>query len=349
MARALIKAAKQPEHGAASLQILLSSGYDPDARDEDGATALLWASRNGSADCVRILLEAKASVNVHDNLGWTPLMAASFSNSPEAVRALLEGGADPRVETKDSFETALVSAREVGSKACVELISGALSADELLVEAAKGGDVRQLDAALAKGASLDGAALLLRSQAHHRERCTPLHWACANGHVACAQRLIDVGCDVDAADSRGWTPLMAATCEWQRQAVRALLTASADPWRQNSAGHTALSCIAPGSSNPCVALLQEAMKQRGPRERDDKQLDERAQASGVRADGAATSANRATSNVALEVAAVEVVDAQPPAPAAKPRLGFKRVARRVHALLGWARDSGAKPQRITKD
>ena len=97
MARALIKAAKQPEHGAASLQILLSSGYDPDARDEDGATALLWASRNGSADCVRTLLEAKASVNV-DNLGWTPLMAASFSNSPEAVRALLEGGAD-RVET----------------------------------------------------------------------------------------------------------------------------------------------------------------------------------------------------------------------------------------------------------
>ena len=71
-----------------------------------------------------------------------------------------------------------MSAREVGSKAGVELISGALFADELLVEAAKGGDVRQLDRGARQGASLDGAAQLLRSQAHHRERCTPLHRAC---------------------------------------------------------------------------------------------------------------------------------------------------------------------------
>ena len=68
------------------------------------------------------------------------------------------------------------------------------------------------------------------------------------------------------------------------------------------------SCIAPGSSNPCVALLQEAMKQRGARAR--RQTARRAlRHRESEQAGAATSANRATSNVALEVAAVEVVDA----------------------------------------
>ena len=237
------------------------------ARDEDGATALAWAARHGQVACVRLLLERGSTVDATDDGGWTPLMDAAYANQPDAVRALLAAGADPRRENRE-LETALSNAREVGSSGCLELLRAALSAEELVLEAARSGDAAQLRAALAAGADLGSADLLCRRCHHHRERSTALHWASAEGHVASATALLAHGAAADAADgaSGGWTALHASVCNQQVATVRLLLDAAADPQLKDSDGHTAVDCATrwppSAAKEACAALLLEAVRRR---------------------------------------------------------------------------------------
>lgn len=323
----VISAVKRPDGGADMLALLISLGYQLDvARDDEGATALHWASRNGHADSAQLLLDAKCDVNALDTLGWTPLMAATFSNSPEVVRLLLAHGADPRLESTDYFDTALSNAREVGSTKCVALLSAALNPHDQLNEAAKSGDEARLTAALKEGATLKGAQMrLAATQTHHRERCTPLHWACANGHAACVKRLLEANAAVDEADAKdGWTPLMAAVTEWEVKVVKLLLDAAADPLRTTRAGLTALASIPEGSSNPCVALLTTAMEE----------------AASKRGAGNDASFSTTTSNGHTAGTATVVVDpADLELSTGVPRVTFRlgRAVRRMSAILSWSR------------
>ena len=44
-------------------KLLLCFGADTGLRNQDGATALLLAAKNGSSDCVRLLLDYHANVD----------------------------------------------------------------------------------------------------------------------------------------------------------------------------------------------------------------------------------------------------------------------------------------------
>lgn len=59
-----------------------------DCTDEEGNTALQFASASGHENLVRVLLRKGASVDSRNNYGWTPLMHAarwgpSFAGSPK--------------------------------------------------------------------------------------------------------------------------------------------------------------------------------------------------------------------------------------------------------------------------
>ena len=101
--------------------------YDPvdiNARDADGETPLLFASRGYNfkdGSLLRFLLEHGAHINVQDWFGETPLHRASFNGALEVVRLLLEHGAD--VEAKDNDgETAMRVAARRGHVKVVELL-----------------------------------------------------------------------------------------------------------------------------------------------------------------------------------------------------------------------------------
>lgn len=77
------------------IELLIAKGATVNHQDDDGATALIYAARNGDTPAVNALLRNGASVNIANHNGETALMkAAASSCTEETVRALLSAGAD---------------------------------------------------------------------------------------------------------------------------------------------------------------------------------------------------------------------------------------------------------------
>ena len=87
----LIEAAKNNDIvvvcNAISLEINLN------ARDEDGNTALIWASRKGFTCIAKMLIAAGADVNAKDKAGKTALIWAGNNDFPDIIKILREAGA----------------------------------------------------------------------------------------------------------------------------------------------------------------------------------------------------------------------------------------------------------------
>ena len=79
--------------GHDSLEDLLSSGANPNVKDDRGRTPLHHASFYGYAENVQTLLAAGSDANARDNEGWTPLNAAnSGRNNRRVVKMLRAAG-----------------------------------------------------------------------------------------------------------------------------------------------------------------------------------------------------------------------------------------------------------------
>lgn len=111
---------------------LLQQGADPDAADEDGYSALIWAAGAGCNDTVAVLLEAGADPNLTNSDGNTPLIEAVLGDGygeieemheifAEIAELLLEAGADAEAQDADG-KTALDHAREFGLGHLVEIL-----------------------------------------------------------------------------------------------------------------------------------------------------------------------------------------------------------------------------------
>ena len=113
----------------ARVQALLSAGADRDARNADGATALMLAAHLGRLDVVRALIDAGADVNAADERGWGPLAKAVYNPDldrgfADVAEALIRAGAG--IETPITYGIRpLMLAAGYGQTAVVELLLGA--------------------------------------------------------------------------------------------------------------------------------------------------------------------------------------------------------------------------------
>lgn len=108
------------------VQTLLAAGADCNARNADGATALMLAAHLGRLDLVQALIDAGADVNATDERGWGPMTKAVYNPDldrgfADVVEALIKAGAG--IETPITYGIRpLMLAAGYGETAVVEAL-----------------------------------------------------------------------------------------------------------------------------------------------------------------------------------------------------------------------------------
>jgi ankyrin repeat protein len=218
-----------------SARLLVAAGADLNAVGGDGKDALALAAFSGSYDIASFLVDSHAKVNQSDAQRFTPLFWAVDRRNMETapnfpwmvtidplplIRKLLDAGADPNALVNNTPRARM---RE-GSPRIVFATA--------LMRAAFSGDIELVQLLLAHGAD---------PHIMSKDRETPLMAACGTGFIngynrqrtpaerlAVVKLLIDLGEDVNAADSYGITPLMVAANLGDAAIVQYLIDKGAD-------------------------------------------------------------------------------------------------------------------------
>lgn len=96
---------------AAMIPMLIENGADPNAIDDDGWSALMWAAWSGTPEFSRELLKAGASHSLVGHRGHTALTLAAMRGNAETAQLLIQAGANPTIRTQ-AGQTALELARQ---------------------------------------------------------------------------------------------------------------------------------------------------------------------------------------------------------------------------------------------
>uniref|UniRef100_A0A0G4FF66 Uncharacterized protein n=1 Tax=Chromera velia CCMP2878 TaxID=1169474 RepID=A0A0G4FF66_9ALVE len=228
----LLKAKHIIECGRAKLSL--------DWQDENGMTALLWASLNGHTDIVRLLVDAKANVDIQDQPGMTALMGASVNGHTDIVRLLVDAKANVDMQDRIHKKTALLWASDEGHTDIVRL----------LVDAKANVNMQdQAGMTALMGASVNGhtevVRLLVDAKANvdmqdRIYRKTALLWASNKGHTDIVRLLVDAKANVDIQDQSGMTALLWASVNGHTDIVRLLVDAKANVDMQDKEGNSVL-------------------------------------------------------------------------------------------------------------
>lgn len=174
------------EGDAETLERLLDSNADVNAKDVDGEHCLLHASAFGHANCVRLLLEHNAAVDQQSDSGSSALSAACLSGHEDSATLLVNARANVALRC-ELGTTALHSCAAGGHRACAALLICA----GVPVDAADARGATALHYAACEGMHTC-IALLLASDANAliaADGQTALQMACAREHLECKSLL----------------------------------------------------------------------------------------------------------------------------------------------------------------
>jgi ankyrin repeat protein len=107
-----------------SIQKLLDADADPNTKDNGGASALFFATKD--PEIAELLLNNGADPNLRNNQGQTVLMD---SDNPEFVKVLLKHKVDPLIKDNEG-KTAFDYAAQYRSNEVLELLKGAIVSDK---------------------------------------------------------------------------------------------------------------------------------------------------------------------------------------------------------------------------
>jgi uncharacterized protein len=259
--QAFVQSAKQGDLQA--VRLFLAAGMNPNAKDDESNTALMYAIAAGRAEIINALLAAKADVNEKNSGHATALDWAAVRGQLETVRLLVDKGA-----SAETINEGVVAAAESGHANVVRtLLEKRASLHEIgsraLLAAARStvGGVTEQD-------QNETVGLLLRLgvdvNAKDKEGWTALLLASDKEKPSLVQTLLDGGADVDAkCDCHGylyggWTALMIASKDGRVEIVKMLLAKHAAVDLRNNQGKTALALATTRGDAEIVQVLSDA-------------------------------------------------------------------------------------------
>ena len=222
---------------------LLQRGADIHVKSkEHGRTALHLACAEGHLKCAHLLVNVGSRLNEPDDDNWTPLILAAFFGHEEVASELLQRGADIHVKSKEHGRTALHLACEKGHLKCAQLLVNVGSRlnepdddnQTPLILAAFFGHEEVASELLQRGADIH-----VKSKKNGR---TALHIACVEGHLKCAQLLLDAGSRLNEPDDYGNPPLHLVLKKYS--AMQFLIARGCNVLAINREGFSALDLVA---------------------------------------------------------------------------------------------------------
>lgn len=100
----------------------IADGADLEARDANGRTALLVATRSGRTDLALALVEAGADVNAKDEIRDTPFLYAGAEGRNDILAAIIATGRANLADTNRYGGTALIPAAHHGHPETVRML-----------------------------------------------------------------------------------------------------------------------------------------------------------------------------------------------------------------------------------
>ncbi|KAJ8401902.1 hypothetical protein AAFF_G00374830 [Aldrovandia affinis] len=190
---------------------LLRNGAKQNIPDKNGRLPLHAATAETDLRLMAVLLQQSTlcEINHQDNEGMTALHWASFHNRPQHVQALLQKGADPTLVDKD-FKTALHWAVQSGSRfMCSLILDHHLGSSVINYDDENGKTCVHIAAAAGYSDIIYELARVPETnlQALDVDERTPLHWAAAAGKADCVQALLQLGVEPGPRDINENTPL----------------------------------------------------------------------------------------------------------------------------------------------
>ncbi len=218
-----------------TLKTLLTLNAPSDTPNKNNVRPLHTAVRSGNTDMTSLLLEKGADINSKDPMGNTPLMLAAASGDSDMANMLLAYAPNLTIKNNED-KTAYLIAGDNNHKRLQRVIGEAMQKlDDMTVrlfQRVAANDVAGAEAAIERGAIINSPDLSTGN--------TPLFTAVANNYDFMADKLLQLGAEVNHMNLKGNTPLIVAVTSADNKMVTKLLSAGANPNAQNSNGDTAL-------------------------------------------------------------------------------------------------------------
>lgn len=195
----------------------LKSNIDPNLRDAEGKTALIWlACLKDKTWQMGKFIEKGADVNIQDNNGWTPLIHAAYNSCEKNVKYLLKHGADVNIKTKDGQNALSLAFNSPDFRSIWISEKGMPMIYEELINAG------------------------IDTSVQNREGNPALIVTAGKNWFKAVELLLKKGDDVNCRNAQGMTPLIAAVIGDRLKAVKILIENSASINLKSNEGGNAL-------------------------------------------------------------------------------------------------------------